>query len=119
MASRAKYFLRGRFKVTLFREEDVGDEGLRISIDYRKPRALNLNHDAVATLEGVIVRRKSDLVLVDSVCRKRFGFLKALQIPRAKHVSGDHELVPAHRCIRFVLLRINVNHLDDPVAVSS
>src|SRR5678816_769926 len=119
MAPRPKYLLRGWLKVGLFREEDVGNEGLWIPIDHREPRALNLDHDAVTTFERVIVRRKSDLVLVDGICCQRFGFLKAFQIPRAKHVAGDHELVPAHRWFRFVLLRINVNHLDDPIAVSS
>jgi hypothetical protein len=38
--------------------EDVGDESLGVSIDYRKPGALVLGHDAVTLVERVIVRRK-------------------------------------------------------------
>ena len=119
MTSRAKYLLCRGLKVGLFRQEDVGNKNLRIPIDHREPRALNLDHDAVATLELLIVRGKKDLVLLNRICLKRFGFFKAFQIPRAKHVSRDHELVSTHRFIRFVLFRINVNHLDDPIAVSS
>src|SRR6185437_9318966 len=92
VCSRSIDLLRGGLKVGLFREKDVWHKTLRIAIDHGKPRALNLDHDPVTALERVVVRRKANLVMVDLVCRQRFGFFPAIQISTTKHVAGDHEL---------------------------
>src|SRR5262249_11039281 len=44
--------LRGLLKILLVRLVDVA-EGLRVAIDQREPRALNLDHDAMPASEGV------------------------------------------------------------------
>src|SRR6185369_14989742 len=97
MRSRSKYLLRGGLEVGLFCLEDVRDKTLRIAIDHRKPRALHLDHDPVPTLERVVIRRKSDLVVLNRVCDQRFRLLETLQISRAKYVTGNHELITTHR----------------------
>src|ERR1044072_2851040 len=111
MRPRSKYFLCGRLKVRLLRHEDVGNKSLRVPIDHRKPRALDLDHNSMATPERVVVRRKPDLVMVNRVRSQRLRLFKALQIATAKNVSRDHELITTHGWIGLVLFRIDVNHL--------
>jgi len=53
---RAEDFLRGFLLVRCPGDEDVVNKGLRVRVVQRKPRALDLNHDAVVFEEGVIVR---------------------------------------------------------------
>jgi hypothetical protein len=78
LLARTKYLLRCGLKIRFFRKKDIRYEFLRVSIDYRKPRALYLHHDAMAFFERVIVSRKSDLIMVDCVCVKRLRLLKAI-----------------------------------------
>src|SRR5258705_4957593 len=117
MLPRTKHSLGCWLKIRLLRQENVGNKFLRISIDHRKPGALNLDHNSMALLKGVIVRRESDLVVINSVCGKRFRLLKAHSVATSKDVARDHQLVPAHALICFKLFRINVYELNDPVTI--
>src|ERR1044072_6380814 len=115
----AKYFLRCRLKVSLSRLENVCYKLLRVAIDNRKPGPLHLHHNTVALLKSMIVGRKTYLVVINRVGDERFRFFKTLQIPAAKHVSRNHELVSTHRRVRLKLGGIDVDQLYDPVAVCS
>src|SRR5687768_6048210 len=119
MRARTKDFLDGWLKVRLLRQEYVGDKCLRVAIDHWKPGALHLDHDAVSFFESMIVGGKRDLVMINCVGRERFRLFEALQITSTKNVARNHELVSAHALVGLVLVWINVDEFDDPVAVSA
>src|SRR3546814_19658702 len=45
-----------------FRQEDVGDEGLRIAVIERELARLDLHHDAVPRLEHMVHRRQAEFI---------------------------------------------------------
>src|SRR3977135_1339330 len=57
--------LRRRAVIGVLGFEDVGDVGLRVAVDQRKPTALDLHHDPMALLEAVIAAVQVDHVLLD------------------------------------------------------
>jgi hypothetical protein len=66
--------LSGFLEIILRRMKDI-DESLGISVDQRKPGALDLNHDPVPLLEGVKYVLKLERDLSDFVGHEghRFG----------------------------------------------
>src|SRR6266508_2699892 len=117
MLTRTKHFLGYWLKIRLPRKENVRNKSLGISIDHRKPRALNLDHNSMALLKGVIVCGESDLVVVNCVCDQGFRLLETHPVATSKDISRNHQLEPAHALVCFKLFRINVDELNDPVAI--
>ena len=98
-------------------QEDVLDEGLRIPVDEREPGALHLDHDLVALEKAVVGPVEVDREIRDPVGDERLGLFEARPEPAAKDLVGDHQLVSAHRRLGRVILGIDVDELDHPVAV--
>ena len=80
----------------LFSQKDIRHESLRIAVDYREPAALNLHHNPVSFLKGVIVGRKRNLVVLHRVRRNRLGFFKAFPVTTPENIARDHRLIAAH-----------------------
>src|SRR4051812_25930916 len=67
--------------------ENVRDERLRIAVGQRKPRALNLDHDAMALLERVIDVRHRESQRVWLVRNERDWFGGLATIPAAEWLA--------------------------------
>src|SRR5438045_6027779 len=67
IAARAKDSLGGRLKIRFLCQEDVRDEFLRIPIVQREPGALDLDHEAMALQERVVVCMQVNRVFNDLV----------------------------------------------------
>ena len=99
--------------------EDVRHELLRIAVDHREPAALHLYHDPVSFEERMVMRTDAEDEFCYSPWYERLRFFKALVIPSSHHLAGNHELISTHARVLRILLRIDVNQFDDPVAVAS
>ena len=73
----------------------------------------------MAGAEHVIVGGKHDPVLVYGVGHNRCGPFDALEIAPAHHITRNHQLIATHGRVGDVLLRVDIDQLDDPVAVGT
>src|SRR4029453_17924863 len=99
--------------------KNILDKLLRIAIDDWKPGALHLNHNSVAFQEPMVDRMQSYIVFIDLIRFYCLGLLETLSKPAAEHFVGDHQLVASHLWILLVFLRVDIDKLNYPVAVSS
>ena len=114
---RAVDALHRRDVVLVLRLEDILDVLLRVAVDDREPCALHLDHDLVALLEDMVLVNQVNVELGHPVRDERLRLLEALVVAAAEHLAGDHELVAAHARLVGVLVGVDVDELDDPVAV--
>lgn len=97
--------------------EDIGNEFLRIPIDYREPAALDLDHQLMTLSKAMI-----DLVEVDDeffhfARHQGFRMRKAFSEPAAEHFHGYRKLKSAHPEIILVIIGVNVDQLYNPIHV--
>ena len=107
-------------------------EGLRIAVGERKPRALHLDHDAMAAAEGVeeighgevdfgLLARRQRLGLLPTIAELGAEGFAAQQLLIAAHVQRrrvQNALVAAARVLRVgIVFRINVDQLDVEIGV--
>src|ERR1700729_4417591 len=118
MVPRAVDTLASHLEVRLDGLIDIRYKGLRIAVDERKPSALHLNHDAVSGLECVIAPAEPNGIESHLAGRNRYRLFKTASIASAKNLFGNHEFKASH--IRGLhAVRVHVNELHDPVAISS
>src|SRR5579863_5736950 len=97
--------------------ENVGKEFLRVAVVDRKPGALYLDHDAVSFFENVILRVQIDGVGLDFVRSDGFGLFKRFAETAAEDFVGDHQFVAGKLPVAGILLRIDIDKFDHPIAV--
>src|SRR2546423_226006 len=90
------HVLRGGLEIGRLGEKYVIDKFLRVPIVEREPAALHLDHYPMTLEKHMIVAMQIDRVFGDAVCDERFWIFKAREIPAAKYLAGDHELVAGH-----------------------
>src|SRR6185369_13965907 len=76
-------------------EEDVRNEGLRITVIKRKPTGLNLNHDAMPRQKHMVCRRQHKFIwqrLVGRQCRRSF---ETLAITPAENIHRNAKFITA------------------------
>ena len=78
-----------------------------------------MHHQAMTFLKSMIVRPQIDLVLVDLVRDERSGLFKTLEITTAEYLIDDHQLVPGHRRLFGIIIRVGIDQFDHPITVSA
>ena len=116
--TRGKMLRRG-LKILGPRLEDVRHEFLRVAIDHREPAALHLYHDPVSFEERMVMRTDAEDEFCYSPWYQRFRRFKALVVSSSHYLPCNHELIPTHARALLILLRVDINQFDDPVAVAS
>ena len=100
-------------------------EFLGISVEKRKPRALHLDHDAVAFQECVHDVRKLKFHLCHLTRDKGLWFFKAVAEFPPNNISSDEPLVAAHPHVLGIVPRIrsiagkDVDDFHHPVCIGS
>src|SRR6266567_1560988 len=92
IAARAKDSLGGRLKIRFLYQENVRDKLLRIPVVQREPGALNLDHDAMALKERVIVCMKVNRVFNDLLCGNGLRLYERIAEAAAQNLVGDHNV---------------------------
>ena len=67
----------------------------------------------------MIVRPQIDLVLVDLVRDERSGLFKTLEITTAEYLIDDHQLVPGHRRLFGIIIRVDIDQFGMDIGVRS
>jgi hypothetical protein len=121
---RSKDRVRRLLIVRRLRVVDV-DEGLRVPVEHREPRALNLHHHAMALEKRVVLVAEREGERRGLVGHHRLGRAHAGAELRAQDVAGEQHLEVAHADVVRIRLRIrrvariHVDQLHHPVAVGA
>ena len=114
--------LRRRLVVLRLRAVDI-HVGLRIQVVRREPRALNVDHNAVPGLEGVIPIAKVDDNRSDLARHHRLRSFETIPEPPPHNFASEVHLETAHGDVAENAIRriagIDVDQLDDPIGVRS
>ncbi len=118
---RTEHSVRRLPKVRLGRVVDVA-EGLRVAVDDREPRALDLHHDPVTLAEAVELVAQVELDRRDRTGDEGLGLREAISELAAEHLAGEEHLEVTELRAVGVRRRVagqNVDQLDDPVGVGA
>jgi len=116
--------LRGLLKIFRLGIGNI-QEFLRVPVNQRKPRALNLNHDAMAATKCVVDAGQIEMYRGGLVGLKRLRLLKTVAKFRTERLASDHLLVSTHVYIPGIrhwvriIHGVNVNQLNDEIRVRS
>src|SRR5205823_12290630 len=116
--------LRRLFEIGIFGAVNI-HEGLWIAIDQRKPRALDLDHHAMAAAKGVIAILHGESYRSWLVGRKRLRLFQAVAEFAAHHVAADELLKTAHvhpgrvRIGIGIIARADIDHFYDPTGTGA
>ena len=80
-------------KVLGFGKINILDKFLRIAINQREPRALNLNHDPVSLFETMKYVEQFQVHLSRNADFKRCRMLKRISKPATYHLAPNHHLI--------------------------
>ena len=112
--------LLNSFLVSLgWREEDIRNKGLGITVVKRKPARLYLYHDAVSWLEHMVGVGQSKLIRQRRVGSDRSGLVEAFAIAAAQDVHCHRQLIATQVRMYRNLVWIDIDQLDYPVAVGA
>src|SRR6202041_3612893 len=75
---------------------NIWHEGLRVAVDQREPRALDLNHDSVSRFECMIARPQAEIVRCNFARYHCLRLLEALPVAGAEYFLGEHEFETTH-----------------------
>lgn len=106
--------------IRVFCFENTRRELLGIAVNQRKPRALNLHHDLVPFLKGMISGMKIDAEVRRLIRDERFRMFEALIESSPEDFVGDDQLVAAQVRMRHrlnVVFRVDIDQLHDPIAI--
>src|SRR5688572_13847745 len=88
--------LSGGFKIARLCLKYIRYKGLRISIIKGEPRALDLDHNAVALFECVVLAAEVDLILLYLIRFDGFSLFKAFAVTASEDLVGNHQLITCH-----------------------
>src|SRR5277367_2869112 len=111
--------LRGFYVVGGLGVKNVGDEGLRVAVVEREERGLHLNHDAMAGEEDVVHGGQAEAIEQRLIGHDGFGMPEAGAVAAAENVERNGEFVATHDGLRGHSARVDVDELDDPIAVGA
>ena len=84
-------------KVLVFGLEDVRDKLLRVAVDDREPRRLDLDHDPMSSQKHVVMISQGDVPFRGLAGGEGMRSFEALQITAAANFHGDGQLVAIQR----------------------
>src|SRR5215469_2494335 len=110
--------LVGRLLIVGFlRFKNIRNEFLRVAVIEREPRALHLNHDAVAFFEHVIRRVQVNREWRNLPRNNRLGFLVRIAVAPAEDFVRDHQFETSQIPFRIGFVWIDVNQFHHPVGI--
>lgn len=106
-------------KIFRLRIENIWNKRLRISINYRKPGALDLNHDAMIFQKAVILSMQTICIFLHFIRLNRFRLFKTIPITSTKYFIRNHELIARQIPILRIKFRIYINQFHNPISIGA
>src|SRR3990167_1183357 len=101
------------YKIGFFRIKYIRYKFLGISVNKRKPTALNLHHQAMTFHKGVAHIRNFKMNFSYFARNKRLRFFKTFAVSSSEYLTAHQLLVPALKgCVR-----INVYKFHNPIGI--